>query len=100
MPSSEAFSAPTASRPAFVTCATPLLVGRDGGRYRTDCCFGKAEYFFKRDWTTQITLIRLKKLAFARTSARRQGTSAGRMKQRVGRGSTLDAMSAKARQIN
>src|SRR6202140_3001132 len=57
MPSSEAFSASTASRPASVTIASAPFVGRDGGRYRTDCCFGKAEYFFKRDWTTQISLM-------------------------------------------
>ena len=31
--------------------------------------FGKPEYFFKRDWTTQITLIRLEKLDFTRESA-------------------------------
>jgi hypothetical protein len=48
-------------------------VRRDGARYRIDFCFGKAEYFFKRDWTTQITLIWLKKLDFARTPSERAG---------------------------
>jgi hypothetical protein len=73
MPSSEAFSASTASRPAFVTCATPLLW--DGTARDIGLIFAseKQNYFFERDWTTQITLIRLKKLGFARTSAERAG---------------------------
>ena len=37
----------------------------------------KQEYFFKRDWTTQITLIRLDKLGFARKSAARAGKARG-----------------------
>jgi hypothetical protein len=38
----------------------------DGGGYKLICDFGKPEYFFKRDWTGQITLIRLRKLDFRR----------------------------------
>ena len=30
---------------------TPLSVGRDGGRYKLICVFGKSEYFFKEGWT-------------------------------------------------
>src|SRR5487761_2010101 len=35
----------------------PLLSRRDGARNRVICDFGKSEYFFRRDWTGQISLI-------------------------------------------
>src|SRR5712664_2783228 len=59
--SSEAPLAATASSPASVTIAIRPLSGVDGGGYRVICNFGKSEYFFARDWTGQITLIRLEK---------------------------------------
>src|ERR1700733_9841844 len=54
-PSSQALSASTASRPAFVTTAKRPSVGRDGERYRLIWVFGKSEYFFKRGWTAAST---------------------------------------------
>ncbi|THD75165.1 MAG: hypothetical protein E7813_01530 [Bradyrhizobium sp.] len=38
--------------PTSVTIAKrPFLVGRDGNGYELICCFGKAEYFCRRDLT-------------------------------------------------
>jgi hypothetical protein len=62
---STALSASTAFRPTSVTFASAPLEGRNGNGYRGDFHFCKSEYFFKRDWTGQITLIRLNKLDFA-----------------------------------
>ncbi|MGB9115380.1 hypothetical protein, partial [Bradyrhizobium sp.] len=60
-------SASTASRPAFVTIASRPSVW-DGTAGDVLLIWGceKAEYFYKPDWTTQITLIRLNKSAFWR----------------------------------
>jgi hypothetical protein len=71
--SSEAPLAATASSPASVTIAIRPFSGVDGGGYKLICGFGKPEYFFKRDWTVQITLIRLRKLDFTRKSVGRAG---------------------------
>jgi hypothetical protein len=73
---------------------------------RIDPFFEKAEYFFKRDWTAQITLIRLGKLVFARTSAGRAGEA--RSTDKIGatgatgcrRGRKCGTMSMKARHVN
>jgi hypothetical protein len=64
--------------------------------------FGKPEYFFGRDWTAQITLIRFRKLDFARKCA---GASAGLAagssgSTRCAWGGIRDMMFAKARQVN
>jgi len=46
----------------------------------------EAEYFLRRDWTTQITLIRLRKLDFTRKSAEPRGRLQGSQNsRRVGR---------------
>jgi hypothetical protein len=42
---------------------TPL-VGRDGGTSEVICVRREAKYFFKWDWTAQITLIRFNKSRF------------------------------------
>jgi hypothetical protein len=67
--SSEAHLAATASNPASVTIAIRPSSGVDGCGYKLICDFGKPEYFFRWDWTGQITLIRLGKLDFRRKSA-------------------------------
>jgi hypothetical protein len=46
-------------------------VGRDGEDIKVIWGERKQEYFCKRDWTTQITLIRLDKLGFTCKSAGR-----------------------------
>jgi len=61
-PSSEAPPASIASNPASVTIAIRPSSGVDGRGYKVICDFGKPEYFFGRDWTRQISLIRLRKL--------------------------------------
>ena len=75
---------------------TPLSVGRDGGDIKVIWGERKPEYFFKRDWTTQITLIRLRKLDFARKSTEPRGRlrscSNGR---RVGQAQELTITTAK-----
>jgi hypothetical protein len=48
-------------------------VGWTAADIKLICGFGKPEYFFKQDWTTQITLIRLRKFDFTRKSAGRAG---------------------------
>jgi hypothetical protein len=67
------------------------------------CGERKQEYFFKRDWTTQITLIRLMKLGFARKRrARGTARSPHRVEgpaRRAPRG-MCDTMAAKARRVN
>jgi len=37
------------------------------------CPTGKAEYFSREDWTTQITLIRFNKFAFTRKTEKHVG---------------------------
>src|ERR1700731_4772749 len=49
--SSQAPSASTASRPAFVTFAKRPSVEQDDWGYRLIWVFGKTEYFLKRGWT-------------------------------------------------
>ena len=71
--SSEAPPASTASNPASVTIAIRPSSGVDGGGYKVICDFGKPEYFFERDWTDRISLIRLRKLDFTRNSAGAHG---------------------------
>jgi hypothetical protein len=61
---------PPHPNPAFVTFAKHPSVGWDKVRYRGDCYFCKSEYFFTRDWTGQITLIRFRKLVFTCKSNR------------------------------
>src|SRR5260370_23214890 len=60
--------ASTTSHPAFVTIAKRPSWGM---RWRElvalICPTAKAEYFFERDWTTQITLKSLRKLKFTRS---------------------------------
>jgi hypothetical protein len=63
--------ASTASRPAFVTCATPLCGGGMAGMSEVIWVRREAECFCEGDWTGQITLIRLKKSAFCRKSRKR-----------------------------
>ena len=46
--------------------------------------FGKPEYFFRRGWTTQITLIRLEKLDFTRKGAGRAEGHAPGSSRRLG----------------
>jgi hypothetical protein len=53
--------------------ASAPRVGRDGGDRKVICGEPKQEYFFKEDWTTQISLIRLKKLDSARKCAAARG---------------------------
>jgi hypothetical protein len=55
-------------RSTFVTTRPPLLMsaGRRGV-LKMICPTGKAEYFFERDWTTQISLNRLAKFVFWRS---------------------------------
>jgi hypothetical protein len=71
--SSEALPAATASSPASVTIAIRPSSGVDGCGYKLICDFGKPEYFFRRDWTGQITLIGLRKLDFTRNPQGRAG---------------------------
>ena len=42
----------------------PFVLGGDGKGYTPDLRFGNSEYFCKRDWTAQITLIRFSKFDF------------------------------------
>ena len=51
--SSEAPPASIASSPASVTIAIRPSSGVDGGGYKAICDFGKPEYFFRWDWTSQ-----------------------------------------------
>jgi hypothetical protein len=44
-------------------------VGRDGKSYSPILISDKQKYFFKRDWTGQISLIRLNKSGFRKTPA-------------------------------
>jgi hypothetical protein len=64
----------------------------------------EAEYFLQRDWTGQISLIRLDKLRFARIRRARAGKlrspDEGNGSARRARGGTSDRISAKARQVN
>ena len=78
--SSEAPLAATASSPASVTIAIRPSSGVDGGGYKVICYFGKPEYFFRRDWTSRNSLIRLRKLDFTRKSAGAPGRPAARIK--------------------
>src|SRR5258708_25713767 len=55
-------AASTASRPASVTIAIRPSVGRDGRVLKVIWVKRETEYFFKRDWTAQITLIRFNKI--------------------------------------
>jgi hypothetical protein len=60
-----ALSASTASHPASVTIAIrPLEWDETAVDIEVIWVNRKPEYFFKRDWTAQITLIRLNKLDF------------------------------------
>jgi hypothetical protein len=50
---------------------TPLCVGGMAMDIEVIWVGSEAEYFYKRDWTTQIRLIRLNKFLFARNAERR-----------------------------
>ena len=74
MPSASALfvksaSASIASSPASVTIAIRPSSGVDDAGYKVICGFGKAEYFFGKDWTGRNSLIRLEKLDFTRKLA-------------------------------
>jgi hypothetical protein len=61
--SSAAHSRPSHPNPTFVTIAKrPSVLGRDDESCRCDLGQKRTAYFCKQDWTTQITLIRHKKL--------------------------------------
>ena len=64
---------PPLPAPTFVTMANAPLSGRDGKSHRLICTSEKPKYFCQRDWTGQITLIRLDKLDFWRNAARSCG---------------------------
>ena len=52
---------------------TPLCEAGRGELVEMICPTGKAEYFSQKDWTTQITLIRLDKSPVSRNGLRRRG---------------------------
>jgi hypothetical protein len=61
-------AASTTSHPAFVTIAIrPFCRERTGELVALICPTGPAKYFFRGDWTTQITLKSLRKLNFTRS---------------------------------
>src|SRR6202451_1495640 len=57
-PSSEAFPASTASRPALLTLRNAPLVGRDGGKYRGDSGGAQAQFLIFRNYFTKFDLRR------------------------------------------
>ena len=60
-------AASIASRPTFVTCATPLLPRRDGEDVLLIWVKREQLYFFRQDWTASISLI-----AFNKSAGRRK----------------------------
>jgi hypothetical protein len=50
---------------------TPLQGGRDGGRYEVIWVKREGKYFWRCDWTAQITLNRFNKFAVTRKTKRR-----------------------------
>ena len=72
-PCARALPRPPLPVPTFVTMANAPLSGRDGKSHRLICTSEKPKYFCQRDWTGQITLIRLDKLDFWRNAARSCG---------------------------
>jgi hypothetical protein len=80
---------------------TPLVWGGRRG-YKSDLRFRKTRIFLQRGWTTQITLIRLRKSDFARKGTGARQRPAAQMQptgRRDARGGISHTMSAKPRQI-
>src|SRR5258708_25411474 len=56
---------------------TPLSVGRDGGRYKLICFFGKSEYFCKWGWTGHSLICPTGALAARATAIARRADQPG-----------------------